>query len=83
VSAAAKVLAEFRSGLEAYVQGGGGEPLALGPILAQAPDALAEVSITSCLIPGINRFDYAALHPKARLTTFMLPPALRASFAAG
>ncbi|HEY2178909.1 MAG TPA: acetyl-CoA hydrolase/transferase C-terminal domain-containing protein, partial [Caulobacteraceae bacterium] len=78
---AARVLAEFRPGLEVYVQGAGGEPRALGPILAGAPEALAGVSITSCLLPGINRFDYAALG--ARLTTFMLPPGLRASFAAG
>lgn len=78
---AARVLAEFRPGLEVYLQGAGGEPLALGPILAGAPGALAGVSITSCLLPGINRFDYAALG--ARLTTFMLPPALRASFEAG
>jgi hypothetical protein len=33
---AAPVLAEFRPGLEIYLQGAGGEPLALGPILAGA-----------------------------------------------
>ncbi len=26
---------------------------------------------TACLIPGINRFDYAAVHPEAAMTTFM------------
>jgi len=77
-----KVLAEFRPGLEVYLQGAGGEPLALRPILQGAPEALAGVRLTSCLIPGINDFDYAALHPDARLTVFMLPPALRASFEA-
>ncbi|HXV01535.1 MAG TPA: acetyl-CoA hydrolase/transferase C-terminal domain-containing protein [Caulobacteraceae bacterium] len=78
---AARVLAEFRPGLNVYLQGAGGEPLALGPILASAAGALDGVSITGCLLPGINRFDYAALG--ARLTTFMLPPALRTSFEAG
>jgi acyl-CoA hydrolase len=52
-------------------------------MLARTPDALAEVSITSCLLPGINSFDYAVLNERCRLTTFMLPPALRASFEAG
>lgn len=79
----ARVLAEFRPGLTVYLQGGGGEPLALQSILKASPDALDRVSITSCLLPGINSFDYAALHPEARLTVFMLPPALRASFEAG
>ena len=80
---AARVLAEFRPGLEVYIQGGGGEPLGLGRVLAGGPEALDGVSMTSCLLPGINSFDYAALHSGARLTTFMLPPALRASFEAG
>ena len=81
--AASRLLAEFRPGKTVYVQGAGGEPLDLGPMLAAAPEALDGVWITSCLLPGINRFDYAALHPAAQLTTFMLPLALRASFAAG
>jgi acyl-CoA hydrolase len=80
---AARVLAEFRPGLEIYIQGGGGEPLGLGPVLATAPEVLSGVFLTSCLLPGINGFDYAALDPAARLTTFMLPPALRSSFEAG
>jgi acyl-CoA hydrolase len=52
-------------------------------MLAAAPEVLAEVSLTSCLLPGMNEFDYAALNPTARLTTFMLPAALRPSFMAG
>ena len=31
----------------------------------------------------MNEFDYAALHDEARLTTFLLPTGLRASFEAG
>ena len=78
-----QLLAELQPGVTVYIQGAGGEPLALGPLLAQAPERLASVRLTSCLLPGINGFDYAALDPAARLTTFMLPPALRASFEAG
>jgi acyl-CoA hydrolase len=80
---AERVLAEFRPGMRVYIQGAGGEPLALGPILASSPQALDGVTLVSCLLPGINSFDYAALHPGARLETFMLSPALRASFAEG
>lgn len=77
------VLAEFRPGLSVYLQGAVGEPLALRGILQEAPEALTGVEITSCLLPGINDFDYAALNEEARLNVFMLSPALRASFAAG
>lgn len=80
---ASAVLAEFRPGLSVYVQGAVGEPLALRGMLQEAPEALAGVEITSCLLPGINDFDYAALNEGARLNVFMLSPALRASFAAG
>jgi len=52
-------------------------------MLAAAPEALTDVSLTSCLLPGMNEFDYAALNVTARLATFMLPAALRASFTAG
>jgi acyl-CoA hydrolase len=81
--AAGRVLAEFRPGLRIYIQGATGEPLALREILGDAPEALAGVDIVAGLLPGMNDFDYAALHPTARLTTFLLPPALRASFEAG
>ena len=78
-----RLLAEFRPGMRVYIQGAGGEPLALGPALATQPTALADVALTSCLLPGINRFDYARLDARCRLTTFMLPPALRQSFEGG
>ncbi|HEV2363991.1 MAG TPA: acetyl-CoA hydrolase/transferase C-terminal domain-containing protein [Caulobacteraceae bacterium] len=77
------LLAEFRPGLRVYVQGAVGEPLPLRRLLQGAPEALEGVEITGCFLPGINDFDYAALSPSARLTTFMLPGAMRASFEAG
>lgn len=79
----ARVLAEFRPGLSVYLQGATGEPLVLRDILAGAPEALAGVSLTACLLPGMNEFDYAALHAEARLTTFLLPTGLRRAFEAG
>ena len=80
---AAKVLAAFKPGSTVYVQGGVGEPLALRDILGRDPEVLANVTLTGCPIPGMNEFDYAGLHPRARFVTFMLPAAWRPSFQAG
>ncbi len=80
---AGELLAKFRLGLRVYIQGGTGEPLALRSLLAAAPEALTGVTVTGCFLPGMNDFDYAALNATARLETFLLPPAFRASFEAG
>ena len=64
-----RVAAELRPGLSVYLQGAIGEPLILRDLLSRAPDLLSGVAITGCLLPGMNEFDYAALHPGARLTT--------------
>jgi acyl-CoA hydrolase len=80
---AARVLSAFKPGSTVYVQGGAGEPLALRVILSHDPEVLADLTLTGCPIPGMNEFDYAGLHPKARFVTFMLPAAWRTSFQAG
>lgn len=79
----ADLLDRFRPGTSAYLPGATGESLALADALAADPDRLRGVHVTSCLIPGMNAVDYAGLAPDARLTTFMLPPAARESFAQG
>ncbi len=66
-----------------YVQGAGGEPLALHAVLTAAPELVRGARLVSCLLPGVNRYDYAALDPTCRVETFMLPPQLRAGFVAG
>ncbi|HWE98900.1 MAG TPA: acetyl-CoA hydrolase/transferase C-terminal domain-containing protein [Caulobacteraceae bacterium] len=66
-----------------YLQAGVGEPLALRGLLAASPGLLEGRTIVSCLLPGMNEFDYAALSPHARVETFLLPAASRASFEAG
>lgn len=78
-----RALAEFRPRSEIYLQGGVGEPLALRGVLTNHPAALEGVRLTSCLLPQMNEFDYAALTPGADLSVFMLPAALRGSFEAG
>lgn len=77
------VLAEFQPDKRIFIPGATGEPLALRELLAANPDRAAGVRFIGCLLPGMNDFDYAALHPTARLTTFLFPPAFRASFEAG
>ena len=79
----APLLDEFRPGAEVYVPGATGEALILREALAADPERAAGVRFTSCLVPGMNEFDLAGLKPTARMTSFMLPPALRASFEAG
>jgi acyl-CoA hydrolase len=83
VPAPSNLLDHFRPGSTVYVPGATGELRFLAEALAAEPERLAGVGLVSCLVPGMNSFDYAALHPRARLTTFLLPPALRASFEAG
>ncbi len=77
------VLESFRPGRTIYLPGATGECLALAQELRLDPERLNGVHLVSCLIPGINSFDYASLHPNARLTCFLLPPELRGSFLAG
>ncbi|GAA0334310.1 hypothetical protein GCM10009087_50740 [Sphingomonas oligophenolica] len=77
------VLDLFRPGIRLYLPGGSGEILALADALAADPQRLQGTDLTSCLLPGFNGFDYAALAPETRLTTFMLPPAFQGSAASG
>ena len=73
----------LRPGITVFVQGGIGEPLHLIEALQAAPEASAGVQYLSCLVPGINRTDYAGLHETARLRTFFVPGDLAGSFGAG
>lgn len=77
------VLDRFRPGATIHLPGATGEVLSLAEALAADPDRMSGVHVVSCLLPGMNRFDYAALAADARLTTFLLPPEMRRSFADG
>jgi acyl-CoA hydrolase len=67
----------------AYIQGATGEIQGLQTAFAADPERLAGVRLVSCLVPGMNRFDYAAIHPEARVDCFMSAPHLHRSIAAG
>ncbi len=77
------LLDHFRPGRTIYVPGATGEIRALCDLLTADPERMSDVDIVSCLLPGMNSFDYAGLHERARLRTFLFPPASRQSFAAG
>ncbi len=83
MSAFEPILAEFRPGVTAYVQGAIGEPAGLRAALESAPEVLTDVALIGGFIPGINGFDYTSLNAAARLTVFMMSPALRPGFEAG
>lgn len=79
----AALLDEFRPGRIIYLPGATGEIVALADALTNDPGRMAGVRVVSCLLPGMNEFDYAALDPTARATVFLLPGAMKGSFAAG
>ncbi len=73
----------LRPGMTVFVQGAASEPLALVEALRRAPEASAGVTFVQLNIPGVNRIDYAALHPDSRQVAFFATRDLEASLAAG
>jgi acyl-CoA hydrolase len=76
-------LDELAPGARVYVGAASVEPLAFCEALAADPDRAAGIEFLGGMVPGVNAFDYAGLHPDARLTTILLPPAAKRSFAEG
>lgn len=72
----------LRPGMKVFIQGCTAEPPTLLEALAAAPEASRGVEYLGVPLPGYNRFDPAALHPAARMTTFFMTPELRRSKAA-
>ena len=72
----------LRPGLKVFIQGCTAEPPTLLEALAAAPQQSRGVEYIGVPLPGFNRFDPAALHPEARMTTFFMTPELRRSAAA-
>jgi acyl-CoA hydrolase len=79
----ADVLDWLKPGARVFLQGSTGEILPLIDLFRDAPERLAGVDLWSNLVPGVNAFDYGALHAGNRLTTFMASPALATSLADG
>ena len=83
----AEAFAAFRAGLPAearlYVGGCSGDPVALADIIRSEPALAAGLTFIGAWVPGINRTDWASLHPAAHAETIFMPPDFRASFEAG
>jgi acyl-CoA hydrolase len=66
-----------------FVQGGPGECATFYRLLRDNRTLTSGLELWSCLIPGINSFDYGSLPGDTTLTTFMASPALEPSIASG
>lgn len=73
----------LRPGMRVFVPGASNEPTGLLEALAGHPQAAAGVTFVQFPLPGMNRFDFAGLHPEARMESFFLSPSIRPSFEAG
>jgi 4-hydroxybutyrate CoA-transferase len=80
---AAEVPALLQPGMTVYVQGSTGEPGALLGALALEPERSDGVDYLGCFLPGINRVNPAALHPRARHTGFFVHGPFAETRAAG
>lgn len=79
----ADLLDSLKPGARVYIQGGPGECSTFTDLLKENPGAARDVELWSCLVPGINTFDYASLPDGPRLVTFMASPSLEPSIASG
>lgn len=80
---AADIPGLLRPGMTVYAPGLAAESPVLIGALRQAPEACAGVRFTGIWLPGINRVDYAGLHPQARAAAFFITREMMPSFAAG
>jgi len=75
----AEFLGLFRPGMKVFIQGCTSEPPTLLEALVGAPQCSRDVEYLGVPLPGYNRFDPAALHREASMTTFFMTPELRRS----
>jgi acyl-CoA hydrolase len=87
LKAAAELLREIRGAAGGtpryYIPGGPAEPVFLADTIGAAPDLADGATFVGNWLPGINRTDWAGLHPNARAECTFLYGEHRASFEAG
>ncbi|MBK8174413.1 MAG: acetyl-CoA hydrolase [Rhodospirillales bacterium] len=81
--AAKDVPALLRPGMQVYAPGLAGESAVFVQALRAAPDVCAGVRFVGVWLPGVNRVDYAGLHPQAQASAFFVTRDLAGSFASG
>ena len=70
-------------GMTVFIAGATAEPREILSALQRQPDACAGVHFVSVSIPGMNGFDFSALHPEATSTAFFATAENRASIESG
>lgn len=73
----------LKPGMTVFVQASSSEPVALIDALKAVPSASTGVHYISCQIPGLNRTDFAGLHPDARSTNLFVIPEASQSYRNG
>ena len=76
-----RLVDSFAAGARVFVPGPGNESAVLAEELRADPDRAGGVTFCAVQFPGIDRFDYVALHPEARLESCFMTPALRRGLA--
>jgi acyl-CoA hydrolase len=66
-----------------FIPGCAAEPLPFAEAVAARPESAAGLTFEGVWIPGVNRTDWAGLHPDARAEAIFLAPEWRDSFTAG
>ena len=66
-----------------FIPGCAAEPLPFAEAIAARPETAAGLTFEGVWIPGVNRTDWAGLHPDARAEAIFLAPEWRDSFTAG
>ncbi len=74
---------EFSPGRRVLLHAGPAESHVFQRFLAADPGLARGITFCGLFIPGLSRFDYAALHEEARCETIFANPAMRASLVAG
>lgn len=70
-------------GQRVFVSTMSGESALLAEHLAAAPERARGVTFCGAAFPGIDRTDYLAVHPQARVETLFMSPAVRRGLAEG
>jgi acyl-CoA hydrolase len=75
--------AAFRPGSRVYAPGCAGHSALFERWLREAPQCADGVEFCGVHIPGVNRFDFGALHPNARMRNIFLAPDWRGTWTDG
>jgi acyl-CoA hydrolase len=78
-----RLVDSLQPGMRVFVSTLSTESALLRDELRADPDRARDVTFTGVQFPGIDRVDYLAMHPQARLTAFFMSAAVRTGLAEG